>query len=179
MDKYQHLVRARAKALIANSEIQRLRKEEIINRAELVVKMTDPSDALKIQLAILYKGEGAKYGAYRGLSLGSSDASILRLYIALLMIAYGKQLALFKARIQHRSDQDPGVLKAYWSQQLGFSENQFYKSYSDKRTKGSPTKKIEYKGVCVISCSGADIQLELEAIVQKYTQKVWGYSSAD
>lgn len=177
--KYEHLEHARAMAAIANSKKQQLRMLGIDQRANRVVSLQSPLDNLKIQLAILYKAEGAKHGSYSGLSLGSSEASVLRLYIALLKLCYEKPTHSFRARIQHRYDQDAAQLKQFWAGELGLADDQFYKSYADARTKGVPTNKREYKGVCVISCSGADIQLELEAIAVKYAQKIWGYSSAD
>lgn len=177
--KHDHLVLARKKAAEVNRRKQAERQAEIGNRAYEVVEGRDSLSERKIQLAILYKGEGAKHGSYSGLSLGSSDSSILRLYMGMLYLCYGKTARKYKARIQHRCDQNEADLKEYWPHQLQLDKDQFYKSYADKRTLNKPTKKTNYMGVCVISCSGADIQLELEAIVQLYAQKVWGYSSAD
>lgn len=177
--RYEHLERARAVAAIANVKKQKIRMLTIQRRADKVVSGNGSLDQLKVQLAILYKAEGAKHSSYSGLSLGSSEAPILRLYIGLLKLCYDKPIHIFRARIQHRFDQDATQLQNFWAKELSLSKDQFYKSYADARTKVTPTKRKEYMGVCVISCSGADIQLELEAIAVKYAQKIWGYSSAD
>lgn len=169
--------RARIKAAKTNALKLQARFERINQQAFVVVSTDSIENYEKICLATLYIAEGSKYKSYRGLALGSSDPDILRLYMSLLMRCYGKKMDNFRARIQHRSDQDSNLLKQYWSKQLNLPETSFYLSYADKRTLGKPTTNVEYKGVCVISCSGADIQLELDAIARLYGQKLWGISS--
>ena len=173
-----NLESARKKALIVNKKKLHQRLETIRIEAEKVAMSDRSIDQEKVALAMLYIGEGSKYKSYRGLALGSSDIEILQTYIALLERCYHKQREDFRARIQHRSDQSQEGLLAYWSQGLGLSVDTFYASYIDKRTTGKPTRNPDYKGVCVISCSGADIQLELDAIARLYGQKLWGVSSS-
>lgn len=165
---------ARKKALTANTAKQKNRQQSIVQNASRIATSNTPIDQDKRCLAALYIAEGSKYKSYRGLALGSSDPDILKLYIGLLIRCYEKNSGDFRARIQHRADQDNQELQHYWSTQLHIPVNQFYLSYADKRTIGKPTRKPEYKGVCVISCSGADIQLELDSIARIYGQKVWG-----
>lgn len=172
-----HLTEIRQEALLVNSQKLKRRFERIHREAREVIELNDKKGSDKIHLAMLYIGEGAKYKSYRGLSMGSSDPDILRIYISLLERCYYKKREDFRARIQCRDDQDQEALKLYWAGALGISKESFYLSYSDKRTAGKPTKDSDYKGVCVISCSGADIQLELDAIARLYGQKIWGVSS--
>lgn len=132
----------------------------------LVTKAKNDSDVKKIILTILYLGEGAKWRSHRGLMLGSSDGNILILYLNLLDQIYGIKRTSVKAWISFRADQDINKLTNFWSKKLRISKNQFYKSKPDSRTKGKPTKRKEYKGVCVIYCAGTKIQLELETIAR-------------
>ena len=169
---------ARKKALIANATILKRRYDRIQQNATNVVASMTNIDNGKKCLATLYIAEGSKYKSYRGLAMGSSDPDILRLYMGLLMHCYGKGIGDFRARIQHREDQDSAELCQYWSAQLSIPPESFYLSYADKRTAGKPTRNTKYKGVCVISCSGADIQLELDAIARLYAQKIWGIGAA-
>lgn len=173
----ENLKVAREKALVANTEKLRLRFEKIHEEASRVVTRRSENDYEKIALAMLYLGEGSKYRSYRGLSLGSSDPGILRTYIALLERCYYKKRTDFRVRIQCRDDQNQRKLEVYWTKELGISLDALYPTYSDKRTVGKPTAHSDYKGVCVVSCSGADIQLELDAIARLYEQEIWGISS--
>ncbi len=115
---------------------------------------------------MLHLGEGAKWKSHRGLMLGSSDPDIIRLYIKLLKICYGKKNTDMRCRISYRADQDINELETYWSKITNISRSNFYKTRPDPRTVGKPTKNKDYKGVCVITSSGTDIQLELESIAK-------------
>lgn len=168
---------AREKALIANKRILQTRLDTIQNRAQSVAASSSQIDHAKTCLAMLYIAEGSKYRSYRGLAMGSSDPDILRMFISLLEHCYHKKHSDFHARIQHRDDQNEQDLQAYWANELNLLPDAFYSSYVDKRTIGRPTRRMDYKGVCVVSCSGADIQLELDAIARIYGQKIWGISS--
>lgn len=158
------LVENRKKALIAN----RILLENKISgfrhaNTNLAVYMQSRETKL-IALSMLYLGEGAKWKGHRGPMLGSSDPNIIQLYINLLRDCYSVPLASFKFRIQHRADQNSEELLAYWSKITGAPRDNFYPSYIDKRTIGKVTKNIGYKGVCVATCAGTHIQLELEQI---------------
>lgn len=118
----------------------------------------------KIILAVLYLGEGSKWKSHRGLMLGSADPNIIKLYIKLLKDVYSIPKNSLRARISYRADQDIKKLTGFWAKITGLEANHFYKTIPDSRTVGKPTKNKDYKGVCVISCAGTKIQLELEAI---------------
>ncbi len=129
-------------------------------------------DVQKIILAILYFGEGSKWISHRGLSLGSSDSLIIRLYCKLLRNVYNIDTDVLRARISYRADQDIAELTRFWSKMTGIPKNHFYKTKCDPRTIGKMTKNLEYKGVCVISCAGTRKQLELEIIAKRIAQKM-------
>lgn len=140
--------------------------EEIEIKNKPLIPFLKNKDVLRAVLAMLHLGEGAKWKSHRGLMLGSSDPDIIRLYIRLLKICYGKKNEDMRCRVSYRADQDIDELEAYWSRITNISRDNFYKTKSDPRTIGKPTKNKDYKGVCVITSSGTDIQLELESIAK-------------
>lgn len=123
---------------------------------------------------MLYLGEGSKWKSHRGLALGSSDPQIIKLYIGLLNRCYGLKLEQMKIRVSYRADQNIDLLQNYWSKITKIPKRNFYKTIPDPRTIGKPTKNKQYKGVCVIYCSGTDIQLELELIPKLILQCLSG-----
>lgn len=172
------LVELRKKAAIANKRLKVERFMMIYEGARRAVASSSELNQQKINLAILHKGEGSKYDSgYHGLALGNSDARVLKLYISLLERCYGIKHEQFRCRLMGRGDQDMGELQKYWSKELAIPPRCFYKSYLDARTLGKPTKRLNYQGVCVVSCKGADIQVELEMIADLYADKLWGISS--
>jgi len=126
----------------------------------------------KIALSILYLGEGNKWKSHRGLMLGSSDPDIINLYVKLLKSVYKIPKSVMRAQILHRADQDIAQLTNFWSKIIGLPKEYFYKCKPDPRTIGKPTKNKNYKGVCVISCAGTKIQLELEVIAKMICRDV-------
>jgi len=135
------------------------------------------SENLKTILAMLYLGEGAKWKGHSGLLLGSSDPTVILLYISLLGKCYKIKLSQLKCRISYRADQNIRELERYWSDITGIPEENFYKTKPDPRTRGKKTKKNNYKGVCVITCAGSHIQLELEEIAKILLKKLRAHSS--
>jgi hypothetical protein len=142
---------------------EKLLSNLVANNLCLVRKVND-KDVLKMLLAMLHLGEGAKWKSHRGLMLGSSDPDIIRLYIKLLNLCYGVEPKKLKCRVSYRADQNLKSLQRYWSQVTGVPVKSFYKTKPDPRTIGKPTLRKDYKGVCVVTCGGTDVQLELEAI---------------
>ncbi len=136
----------------------------LLESSESLLDKLKDKDVRKMLLAVLYLGEGTKWRSHSGLVLGSSDPDIICLYIKLLKMCYGLSLEKLRCRISYRADQNLHVLESYWSRVTGISLKNFYKTIPDPRTIGKPTRREEYKGVCVISCAGTHIQLELEAI---------------
>lgn len=141
-----------------------LRKIEAENQS--LIPFLKNKNVLKAILAMLHLGEGAKWKSHRGLMLGSSDPDIIRLYIELLKSCYGKKNTDMRCRVSYRADQDIDELETFWSKITNISRDNFYKTRPDPRTIGKRTKNKDYKGVCVITSSGTDIQLELESIAK-------------
>ena len=131
----------------------------------LIKKIAGEQDALKVALAMFYLGEGAKWNSHAGLQLGSSDPQIIQTYLKLLSICYDVNSTRLRCRILYRADQNLKKLEAFWSRVAGVPLQNFYKTKPDPRTVGKPTRRTNYKGVCVIYCTGATgIQLELGII---------------
>ncbi|MDO8663864.1 MAG: hypothetical protein Q7K28_03495 [Candidatus Wildermuthbacteria bacterium] len=148
--------------------LDKVRQEavKVINKLSL--------EDLKMVLAMLYLGEGAKWKSHSGLMLGSSDPQVILLYISLLEKCYKIKPGQLKCRISYRADQNIRELEKYWSGIAGISKENFYKTKPDPRTIGKKTKKTDYKGVCVISCAGSYVQLELEEIAKLLLEKLKG-----
>lgn len=163
INKYNY-IKARKAAWLANKQKRERFLSELLKNNNILKSKIRDKDILKIILAILYLGEGAKWKAHHGLMLGSSDPNIINLYIRLLYACYNIKPNQLKCRVSHRADQNLKVLEKFWSKTTGIPLGNFYKSVPDPRTKGKPTKRNDYKGVCVVTCGGTHIQLELETI---------------
>lgn len=117
----------------------------------------------KIALAMLYLGEGKKKTTSY-LSLGNSDPKIIRLFLSFLRSAYAIEENKFRCTVQCRADQDTKSLEKFWAILTGIPIEKFYKARIDSRTIGKPSRKLDYKGVCVINYFSADIFWELMKI---------------
>lgn len=172
----KNFTKAQVKARASIKRKRELYLEKVRRDAKIVLRKFH-YEGLKIALAMLYLGEGAKWKSHSGLMLGSSDPNIILLYISLLKKCYNIKPRQLKCRISYRADQDIGELEKYWSSITKIPKENFYKTKPDPRTKGKKTKKVDYKGVCVLTCAGARIQLELEEIIKLLSQKLRAHSS--
>ncbi|MBU4284746.1 hypothetical protein KKF60_01955 [Patescibacteria group bacterium] len=149
----------------ASNKLKRERfLNELLSKNKYLVQKLKDKDVQKLILSVLHAAEGSKWKSHRGLLLGNSDPDIIKLYICLLGSCYNIRPEKLKCRISYRADQDINFLQRYWSRVTCIPIKNFYKTKPDPRTIGKPTKNKNYKGVCVVSCSGTHIQLELEAI---------------
>ena len=112
---------------------------------------------------MLYLGEGAK--SSRGsVCFGNSDPFIISLFLNLVRKCYKVDEKKFRCTVLCRADQSVGNLEKFWLKITKIPKSQFYKTRIDARTIGKPTKKLDYKGVCVINYFSADIFLDLMQI---------------
>jgi len=118
----------------------------------------------KLALAMLYLGEGSKWKSHRGLMLGSSDSDIIKIYLKLLKNLYNISTKQLRCRVLYRADQNINSLQRFWSKITKIPFKNFYKTKPDPRTVGKKTLRQDYRGVCVISGGGTEVQLELEMI---------------
>lgn len=118
----------------------------------------------KLICGLLYLCEGAKYPATRYLSFGNSDPKIIFSFLSLLRKHYSIDESKLRFNILHRWDQNIGELKNYWSELTEIPQSKCLKSIPDRRSKGKPTLKQDYKGVCRIVYYSTDLQFELLSI---------------
>ncbi|MCH7604568.1 hypothetical protein IID24_01040 [Patescibacteria group bacterium] len=145
--------------------------KSLADRNKYLASLLRNREVAKIALALLYVGEGAKWRSHRGLHLGSSDPDIVAIYLKLLERCYGISKERLRARIIHRADQNIDSLTKYWSSLTGMPRKHFYKTKPDPRTIGKKTTKKDYRGVCVISGGGTEVQLELDIIAGMFLKK--------
>ena len=120
----------------------------------------------KLVCGIMYVCEGGKYPSSRHLSFGNTDPDMIVAFLTLLRRWYAIDERKLRVKVAHRWDQDELALKHYWSQLTGIPLNQFHRSYADERTKGHPTGRLNYRGVCCIQYFDTSLQYELPAIGQ-------------
>lgn len=165
-----NLERGRKKSLIINSRkrIERVRLFQTSN-TELWDRYTKDDATRKIVLAILYIAEGHKNRD--SVVFGNSDPGIIRMFMRLMRSTYKIDESKFRITVQCRADQNPEILKIFWSKVTKVSYEQFYKPQIDKRTVGKPTKKRDYKGVCRIDYFSTVIDQELKYIARNLEKR--------
>lgn len=113
---------------------------------------------------LLYLCEGAKYPSTRGLIFGNTDPVMIRYFLNLLKKTFNIDEKKLRCRVMYRWDQNSRELNKYWSKITGIPLYHFFETVADKRTKGKPTLKRGYKGVCSIQYSSTSLQFELQSI---------------
>jgi hypothetical protein len=153
-----------AVAWIVNKERRRKYLNSIVERNKHLSKILNNKDVGKVALSMLYLGEGTK-GLTRGsLRIGNSDPFVIDLFLNLMRKCYKIDEKKFRCTVLCRADQNIKQLETYWSNITKIPLPQFYKARIDPRTIGKPTKKLDYKGVCVIDYFSADLFLDLMQI---------------
>ena len=160
---------ARSKAVVVNKKNRERFIKRLVDKNVYLVREFKKTDTLKLLLAMLYLGEGAKWKTHRGLQLGSSDPHIIKVYLSLLERCYNVDRKILKVSIFYRADQKLDDLISFWSNITRIPINNFYRSKPDLRTVGKPTR-VGYYGVCAICGPGTEIQLELHEIAQLFSK---------
>lgn len=164
------LVRARNGAAAAHRAAKLIRIAQINKQAKAFIDNSKlDRNNLEIFLVGLYLGEGFKSGVRTG--LGSSSPQILRAFVTLLRKLYNIDEAKLRAAIYARADQDPDVLKNFWSELLQIPPAQFHKTQIDKRTIRSKTYS-NYMGVCAVVYFDGSIQRRLIAIASEILGRI-------
>ncbi len=148
-------------------------KQELISRMEQYREIVNKKSAFaKLICGVLYLCEGAKYPSSKQMIFGSTDPRLIKTFLCLLRNNFSIDEKRIRCRIMHRYDQDGKQLNRYWAHVTQIPLSQFYKHYKDKRTKGSVTKKPNYKGICAVQYNSVDLQYELHLIGQSiYSMK--------
>lgn len=164
------LIRARSQSVL----VQKNKREKYFRNIEnenlgFVSLLNNNKETAKLVLAALYLGEGTK--SMRGsLRLGNSDPGIIKLFLKLLRSCYTIDEAKFRGTVLCRADQDIKILDKFWARTTGINKKQFYKARIDPRTIGKPSRRLEYKGVCVIDYFSANIFHDLLTLGKMMTE---------
>ncbi len=167
----KNLIKARTVAMSIN-KIKRKKFLLFLKEKNLHLVEKINTSLQKLLLSILYLGEGARSSIASTLTLGSSSTLIIKLYLKLLKNCYPIDNSKFRVRIQCRFDQNIKDLEDYWGKITTIDKKQFYPTYIDQRTKGKPTLKKDYKGVCTIHYFDKKIQLELIFLANAIIEKI-------
>jgi len=125
--------------------------------------LTNP-EVVRIICGLLYLCEGSKYPSTRCLMFGNTDPAIIRYFLKLFKKSFKIDEEKLRCRVMYRWDQNIQELKKYWSEVTGIPLHHFFKTTPDKRTRGKPTLKNNYKGVCSIQYPSTSLQFELQSI---------------
>lgn len=135
--------------------------EKVKHYGQLMLK--DPKIG-KLICGLLYLCEGAKYPSTRCLIFGNTDPVMIRYFLNLLRTSFDINEEKLRCRVMYRWDQDVEELNKYWSKVTGVPLHHFFRTTPDKRTKGKPTLKSDYRGVCSIQYPSTALQFELQSI---------------
>ncbi|MEK7151513.1 MAG: hypothetical protein AAB784_02280 [Patescibacteria group bacterium] len=155
------LNRARAQAAILQSKKRKEYFSDIENKnAHLIKILRTDIKAAKLVLSALHLGEGSK-NRQGSMQLGNSDPGIIKLFLKLMRACYEIDESKFRCTILCRADQNYRKLENFWKLVTGIPKKQFYKTRVDPRTIGKPSRKLDYKGVCVINYLSASVYYDL------------------
>lgn len=118
----------------------------------------------KLACGLLYLCEGAKYPASRYLYLGNSDPKIISFFLNSLRKYYSINEDKLRFAVLYRWDQNYEELKEFWSKITKIPKTKCLNSKPDLRTKGKPTLKNSYKGICRVIYYDTSLQFELQSI---------------
>lgn len=153
--------RNRALAMMAHRQARLARIDEARNQAEaLLATLDDLTRTNQIAAAMLYLAEGAK--AETAFAFGNSNPQIIRYWLYLLRTSFTIDESKFRIQVMCRADQDEVDLRQYWMDLTGITR--CIKSHVDARTEGKATRRIDYKGVCLIHYYDISIRRYLDAL---------------
>lgn len=89
---------------------------------------------------------------------------MIRFFLCALRRCYDIDEKKLRFDVMHRWDQDQEVLKDFWSNVTNISKSRCLKRKPDLRTKGKPTLKKDYRGVCRVIYYDTSLQFELQSI---------------
>lgn len=156
---------ARARARVVNGQTLEAWKRGIQNSSRLEVSRAQLTPELgRLLCAVMYSCEGSKYPSARLLGFANSDPRMIRLFLHLLRMYFVVDEKRFRCQIPHRCDQDMETLIRYWSGVTNIPQEQFYRNKADQRTKGKPTLRKDYRGVCYVQYFSTTLQFTLQSI---------------
>lgn len=116
-----------------------------------------------IAAAMLYLAEGAK--GEGACAFGNSNPQVIRYWLRLLRASFDVDEAKFCIQVLCRADQDLQQLITFWSTTTGI--NRSIKGNVDQRTAGKPTRRLDYKGVCIVHYYDVSLRRYLDALADE------------
>lgn len=170
-NKYrQALINARKKAVVWHNQQKTDRLKFAENEAEkTLAKINASQEITELGLALLYLGEGFKKSPRTG--MGNSDPLLLKFFLKIILNIYKIDIEKIRFELHIRADQNPNLVKSYWTKELGVPLHRFKSVSIDKRTAGKSTYP-NYQGVCVIDCANIAIQRKLVYIGKKFCERI-------
>lgn len=132
----------------------------------------------KLACSLLYLCEGARYPASRFLYFGNSNPKLIASFVNLLRKAYQIDENKLRFDIGYRYDQDFKKLRNYWSKITHIPKSKCFNTKPDKRSKGKPTLKENYKGICRVIYYDTSLQFELQSIGEMIIKK-WSWRGSN
>ena len=171
VNQLKHLQKARKQAIKWHNLQREIRLKNAEEEAEKVLSKLDHNNKViqELALAMLYLGEGSKNKS--GTVMRNSDPLILKFFINSIIKNYDINIKKIKCSLHLRSDQNPELLKQYWSKELNIPLENFNSPSIDHRTTGRPTYP-NYNGVCVIYCGNIALQRKLVFLSRKFCEKI-------
>ena len=155
------LVKAREQSALVQKIKRKAYFSDIEGKNYHLIKFLDNDlRAAKLVLSALHLGEGGK-NRKGSMQLGNSDPGIVRLFLNLMRRCYEIDESKFRCTVLCRADQNTKKLENFWSLITDINKKQFYKTRVDARTIGKPSRKLDYKGVCVINYFSASVYYDL------------------
>lgn len=163
--------RNRALAMMAHREARLARIDAAHKQAETMLQTVDDLTLTNhIAAAMLYLAEGAK--AEAAFAFGNSNPHIIRYWMYLLRSSFTLDESKFRIQVMCRADQDEAELRHYWMDLTGIPR--CIKSHVDARTQGKATKRLNYKGVCLIHYYDVSIRRYLDALAHGLMERSLG-----
>ncbi len=146
---------------------------EIFQTADALVGQIPLEPTLgRLVCALLYLCEGSKNRRAGRVCFGNSDPRVIRMFLSLLRRYFTVDEQRIRCQVMYRADQDFQKLVRYWSSVTDIPKTQFYQSQPDPRTRGKPTCKPHYAGVCVVQYGDARLFVMLQAIAEVFMKVV-------
>ncbi len=159
-----NLERARGVAVAVNRAKKQQRLDILAYQNKHLADFLNNRDAAIVALAVLYLAEGSKSTTATPV-FGNSDPFVITLFLRLLRFCFKVDESKLRCIVQCRADQNIPELERFWSKLTKIPPHQFYRAQVDPRTKGKPTRKQGYRGVCRIVYFSAPTLYELQQIV--------------
>ena len=117
---------------------------------------------------MLYLGEGFKS---QKTGMGNSNPIVLKFFLIIMRKLYNLNVDKISFNLHLRADQNPEIMKKFWSNELNVPIERFKNVSIDVRTKGKKTYP-NYKGVCTINCANIAIQRKLVYLSNEFCNKI-------